>query len=210
MKLQDRRAGVTWDLACITSAPARLSGQQAIEVILVMVEGKAHLNAAGQDWGLLGERRTCLSGLPHCLYVPNGTPGRPRRRTAFWQSALRLVLAGTLPQIGPDTITLTQRSMSARFINNIAMEGEDYADSLLVTSIYASRQLVIYPSRHDEDDFPRITYLEEAYYATNPADGFGFQGCTPMTAFWMKPWLCPTATLSLSPRTPSLWRTARL
>jgi 5-deoxy-glucuronate isomerase len=34
-----------------------------------------------------------------------------------------------------------------------------------------------YPShRHDEDDFPRITYLEETYYhRLNPADGFGIQ-----------------------------------
>jgi 5-deoxy-glucuronate isomerase len=32
------------------------------------------------------------------------------------------------------------------------------------------------PHRHDEDDFPRITYLEETYYhRLNPADGFGIQ-----------------------------------
>ena len=34
-----------------------------------------------------------------------------------------------------------------------------------------------YPShRHDEDDFPRITYLEETYYhRLNPSQGFGVQ-----------------------------------
>ena len=34
-----------------------------------------------------------------------------------------------------------------------------------------------YPShRHDEDDYPRITYLEETYYhRLNPSDGFGIQ-----------------------------------
>jgi 5-deoxy-glucuronate isomerase len=34
-----------------------------------------------------------------------------------------------------------------------------------------------YPShRHDEDDFPRMTYLEETYYhRLNPPQGFGVQ-----------------------------------
>ncbi len=34
-----------------------------------------------------------------------------------------------------------------------------------------------YPShRHDEDDFPQITYLEETYYhRLNPSSGFGIQ-----------------------------------
>ena len=32
------------------------------------------------------------------------------------------------------------------------------------------------PHRHDEDDFPRMTYLEETYYhRLNPAQGFGLQ-----------------------------------
>lgn len=42
------------------------------EVILVMVEGKAALAAAGQDWGVLGERTSVFEKTPpHCLYVPN-------------------------------------------------------------------------------------------------------------------------------------------
>ena len=43
------------------------------EAILVMVEGKAAFNAAGRDWGVLGNRMDVFERAPpHCLYVPNG------------------------------------------------------------------------------------------------------------------------------------------
>jgi 5-deoxy-glucuronate isomerase len=83
-------------------------------------------------------------------------------------------------RIGPDGITLTQQGRGAnrRRINNIAMENEDYGDSLLVTEVFTPvGYWSSYPShRHDEDDFPRITCLEETcYHRLNPADGFGIQ-----------------------------------
>ena len=44
------------------------------EVILVLVEGKAQVHAAGQDWGEMGERMDVFEKTPpHCLYVPNGS-----------------------------------------------------------------------------------------------------------------------------------------
>ena len=44
------------------------------EVILVMVEGKAALKGAGQDWGTLGDRMNVFEKTPpHCLYLPNGS-----------------------------------------------------------------------------------------------------------------------------------------
>jgi 5-deoxy-D-glucuronate isomerase len=42
------------------------------EVILVMVEGKVRLAAAGRDWGVLGERMNVFDKTPpHCLYLPS-------------------------------------------------------------------------------------------------------------------------------------------
>jgi 5-deoxy-glucuronate isomerase len=83
-------------------------------------------------------------------------------------------------RIGPEGIILTERGKgtNTRFINNIAMENEDYCDNLLVTEVFTpAGHRSSYPShRHDEDDFPRITYLEETYYhRLNPSDGFGVQ-----------------------------------
>ncbi|MBT8426033.1 MAG: 5-deoxy-glucuronate isomerase [Silicimonas sp.] len=153
------------------------------EVILVVVEGKAAIKGAGQDWGVLGERMDVFEKTPpHCLYLPNGSEWEAEATT---DCVLAVCSApgtgGHAPRrIGPDGITLTERGTgtNTRHINNIAMEAEDYADSLLVTEVFTpAGHWSSYPShRHDVDDFPRITYLEETYYhRLNPASGFGIQ-----------------------------------
>ena len=155
----------------------------ANEVILVMVEGKARIEAAGRDWGVLGERMDVFEKTPpHCLYVPNGQDWRAVAETDCVIAVCAAPGKGghEARRIGPDGITLTQRGKGAntRWINNIAMEAEDYCDSLLVTEVFTpAGNWSSYPShRHDEDDFPRITYLEETYYhRLNPAEGWAVQ-----------------------------------
>ena len=153
------------------------------EIILVMVEGKARIRAAGQDWGELGDRMDVFEKTPpHCLYVPNGEDWTATAATDCTIAVCTAPGKGghKARRIGPDGITLTERGKgtNTRYINNIAMENEDYADSLLVTEVFTpAGHWSSYPShRHDEDDFPRITYLEETYYhRLNPAQGFGIQ-----------------------------------
>lgn len=44
------------------------------EVIMVMVEGKATITGAGQDWGIIGDRMNLFDmTAPHCLDLSNGT-----------------------------------------------------------------------------------------------------------------------------------------
>jgi len=153
------------------------------EVMLVMIEGRASFHAAGRDWGVLGERMNVFEKIPpHCLYLPNGENWQAKAITNCTIAVCAAPGQGrhTPRRIGPDGITLTQRGKDAntRYINNIAMEAEDYCDSLLVTEVYTpAGNWSSYPShRHDEDDFPRVTYLEETYYhRLNPATGFGIQ-----------------------------------
>lgn len=153
------------------------------EVILVMVEGKAAVSAAGRDWGTLGARMSVFEkSPPHCLYVPNGADWHAAAETECVIAVCSAPGRGghAARRIGPEGITLTERGRgtNTRHINNIAMENEDYADSLLVTEVFTpAGHWSSYPShRHDEDDFPRITYLEETYYhRLNPASGFGIQ-----------------------------------
>ncbi|MBD8555150.1 5-deoxy-glucuronate isomerase [Rhizobium sp. CFBP 8762] len=153
------------------------------EVMIVLVEGKAAINAAGQDWGILGERMDVFEKTPpHCLYVPNGEHWTAQARTDCTIAVCSAPGKGGHParRIGPDGISLTERGKgtNTRYINTIAMENEDYCDSLLVTEVFTpAGHWSSYPShRHDEDDFPRITYLEETYYhRLHPADGFGIQ-----------------------------------
>lgn len=153
------------------------------ELILVIVEGKATIEAAGQDWGEMGDRASVWEKTPpHALYVPNDSNWSA---TATSDCVIAVCSAPgngghKVQRLGPDGIQLETRGkgVNTRYINNIAMEGRDVADSLLVTEVFTPNgHWSSYPShRHDEDNYPEITYLEETYYhRINPADGFGIQ-----------------------------------
>jgi len=153
------------------------------EVILVLVEGKARLSGAGQDFGELGERLSVFERLPPaCVCIPNGADWRAEATTDCVLAVCSAPGMGGhgAAVIGPDGITLEARGKGAntRYIHNIAMENRDVADSLLVTEVFTPQgNWSSYPPhRHDEDNFPDMTYLEETYYhRLNPAQGFGFQ-----------------------------------
>lgn len=166
-----------------------VSGEQARgyltnrETILVLVEGRARLTADGKDLGELGARLNVFERLaPHCLYLPPGTSWQAFATTPCTLAVCTAPSAGGRPVqiIGPDGITLQTRGSdtNTRYINNIAMEDRDVADSLLVTEVFtpAGHWSSYPPHRHDEDDFPNLTYLEETYYhRLNPSTGFGIQ-----------------------------------
>jgi len=153
------------------------------EVILVLVEGKAKVTGGSKDFGELGERMNVFEKTPpHCVYVPAGSQWLA---TAMTDLTLAVCTAPAMPGreaqvIGPDGIALVERGKGAntRYIYPIAMEDRDVADALLVTEVFTpSGNWSSYPPhRHDEDNFPEMTYLEESYYhRLNPAQGFGFQ-----------------------------------
>ena len=153
------------------------------EVILVLVEGKARISAGGIDLGEMGDRISVFEKTaPHCAYVPGGTDWSGEATTDCVLAVCTAPALGDYPvqRLGPDGIELTQRGkgQNTRFINNIAMEGRDVAGSLLVTEVFTpAGNWSSYPShRHDEDDYPNMTYLEETYYhRLNPSQGFGVQ-----------------------------------
>ena len=153
------------------------------EAILVIVEGKAQITASGQDWGVMGARMDVFERTPpHCLYVPNSDTWEAVATTDCTLAVCRAPGKGghKAQRLGPEGIELTPRGKgtNTRYVNNIAMEARDVADSLLVTEVFTpAGHWSSYPShRHDEDDFPRMTYLDETYYhRLNPAQGFGIQ-----------------------------------
>jgi 5-deoxy-glucuronate isomerase len=153
------------------------------EVMLVLVEGKARIEAAGQGWGEMGDRMDVFEKTPpHCLYVPNGERWSATATTRCTLAVCAAPGKGghKAQRLGPDGIELTPRGkgQNTRYINNIAMEAREVCDSLLVTEVFTpDGNWSSYPShRHDVDNFPEITYLEETYYhRLNPAQGFGIQ-----------------------------------
>lgn len=96
------------------------------EVILVMVEGKASIQGAGQDWGVLGDRMDVFEKTPpHCLYLPNGSEWTATAKTACTVAVCSAPGTGGHParRIGPDGITLTERGkgVNTRYINNLSL-----------------------------------------------------------------------------------------
>lgn len=162
----------------------QVSGQTADrEVILVLVEGKAEITVGSQSFGELGDRMDVFErSPPHCVYAPNDCNWRAQATSACTLAVCSAPGKGAhkAQVIGPTGITLEERGTgtNTRFINNIAMEGRDVADSLLVTEVFtpAGHWSSYPPHRHDEDDYPNMTYLEETYYhRLNPPQGFGVQ-----------------------------------
>ena len=153
------------------------------EVILVLVEGKAHLTAGGHDFGLMGDRMDVFEATPpHCLYVPGGSDWVAVADTVCTLAVCTAPAMGDYKaqKLGPIGIAQVTRGKDAntRYIHPIAMEDRDVAGSLLVTEVYtpAGHWSSYPPHRHDEDDFPNMTYLEETYYhRLNPSQGYGHQ-----------------------------------
>ena len=153
------------------------------EAILVLVEGRADIVAAGKSFGEMGARMTVFERTPpHAVYVPNGADWEVRATTDCTLAVCTAPGRGAHPvrSLGPEGIATVERGKGAntRYINDIAMENRDVADSLLVTEVFTPPgNWSSYPShRHDVDDFPNITCLEETYYhRLDPAQGFAFQ-----------------------------------
>lgn len=169
-----------WRLAAGESATGATGDR---EVILVLVEGSARIRGAGQDFGVLGHRMSVWEGSPPAaLYLPGGCDWEALAETPCVLAVCSAPMRGghKAQVIGPEGIGRVTRGKGAntRHIHPIAMEERDVAGSLLVTEVFtpAGNWSSYPPHRHDEDDFPRMTYLEETYYhRLNPAQGYGHQ-----------------------------------
>jgi 5-deoxy-glucuronate isomerase len=150
--------------------------EEGRETCIVVLTGTCDLTAGDVSGRALG-RSGVFDGPPTALYVPPGTAW-----TAEGEADLALCTApaeGRMPPRLLTTPTLLTRGEGTeeRRIANILMEDED-AESLLVTEVITPRgHWSSYPPhKHDTDDPPRETYLEETYYhRLRPEGGFAFQ-----------------------------------
>ena len=151
------------------------------ESCVVFLAGSGHVSAGGREWPDAGVRASVFDGPPAALYVP------PRTAWAV-EAAAELELAvctapaerGAEPRLlAPGDVRHESRGSGgeAREIDHILMEDEP-AESLLVTEVVtpAGHWSSYPPHKHDIDDPPRETYLEETYYhRMREANGFAFQ-----------------------------------
>ena len=152
------------------------------EVCLVFVTGKGKVKANGEDLGVLGERMSPFEGKPWSVYVPDGSNWSVTAETDIELAVCSAPgLGGGLPVrvIAPDSLgqEVRGKGTNTRYVTNILPEGEP-ADSLLVVEVITpgGHTSSYPPHKHDQDNLPAESYLEETYYhRLNPPQGFAFQ-----------------------------------
>ena len=158
---------------------ARTEGREAC---LVFVTGKGKASAGGKDLGLLGERMSPFDGKPWSVYVPEGSEWSVSADTDLELAVCSAPgLGGGHPVgvIAPETLGQETRGKgtNTRYVTNILPEGQP-ADSLLVVEVITpgGHSSSYPPHKHDQDNLPAESYLEETYYhRLNPPQGFAFQ-----------------------------------
>jgi 5-deoxy-glucuronate isomerase len=152
------------------------------EVCLVLVSGKAEVEAGNTDFGEIGQRMSPFEGEPFAVYAPAGVDWAVRATTALELAvcsspgvpelyAPRLIPPGTHPQI------IRGKGSNTRHVTNILPE-TDAAHSLLVVEVITpnGNTSSYPPHKHDTDNLPAESLLEESYYhRLNPPQGFALQ-----------------------------------
>ncbi len=148
------------------------------EICLVLVSGRAAISADGRDFGTLGGRKNPFEGSPWAVYVPANSSWQVVAEGACELAICSSPAKGGLPArvISPDEVGQETRGegSNTRYVRNILPDTAPAESLLVVEVITPGGNWSSYPPhKHDTDDYPRETYLEETYYH-RLARGSGF------------------------------------
>jgi 5-deoxy-glucuronate isomerase len=148
------------------------------ETCVVVLSGCVDLGAEGSEWRGLG-RDSVFDGPPTALYVPPGAEWWAEGEAELAVCTAPASSGAGLRLLPPDRVRHESRGEGgeSREIDHILMADEP-AESLLVTEVItpAGHWSSYPPHKHDTDDPPRETYLEETYYhRMSEPGGFAFQ-----------------------------------
>jgi 5-deoxy-glucuronate isomerase len=140
------------------------------EVCVVMLSGQADITFRDHEWRDVGSRKSVFDGPPEAVYAPPGAPivvtaSRDTCEIALcWAPADRGVEPALLPAAA---VKPFQRGSgpTQRTIHDILMLDKP-AERLLVTEVLTpgGGWSSFPPRKHDTDDLPRESPLEEIYY----------------------------------------------
>jgi 5-deoxy-glucuronate isomerase len=152
------------------------------EACVVVIAGRCAVRVGEHGWPQVGGRVSPFDGLPHAIYAPPGVTVEIAAQSGDVEIAI-----GSAPakrgeparHIRPSDVRREVRGMGnmERTINHILME-DAAAESLLVTEVVtpAGNWSSYPPHKHDTNDPPRETQLEETYYhRLRDARGFAVQ-----------------------------------
>ncbi|OKB66362.1 5-deoxy-glucuronate isomerase [Serratia marcescens] len=152
------------------------------ELCLVLVAGIASVATRRAEYPHIGKRMSPFERTPpYAVYVPHHDRIDVRAETDLELAVCSAPGSGHLPSrlITPADIGVERRGKgrNQRLVHNILPDSEP-ADSLLVVEVYTDEgNTSSYPShKHDREDSPDETYLEETYYhRIQPEQGFCMQ-----------------------------------
>jgi 5-deoxy-glucuronate isomerase len=147
-----------------------------------MLSGIADITVDSESFEAVGERMSVFEKIaPHAIYTTNGSRSTITATTAVELAVCEAPGHGNHKTrwIKPADMSREVRgeSTNTRHVCNILPQDEP-ADSLLVVEVITpSGNWSSYPPhKHDTDNIPDESYLEETYYhRLNPSQGFCFQ-----------------------------------
>lgn len=152
------------------------------EVCLVLLSGKANVKTKDHKFNDIGKRMSVFEKIPpYAVYVTINDNYEVEALTDLELAVCASPGKGTFETrlIAPEDVKQSDRGEGKmqRRIHDILPEGKD-ADSLLVVEVFTpdGNTSSYPPHRHDRNNLPHETYLEESYYhEINPEQGFAFQ-----------------------------------
>jgi 5-deoxy-glucuronate isomerase len=154
----------------------------ARERCIVVLSGTVSVRAGAEVWKAIGERASVFEDrAPYSLYLPRGMAASVEAHTAceIGVASAPASASRNARLIEPSTMKRFSRGSGAntRYVCDILPETEA-ADSLLVVEVRtpSGHSSSYPPHKHDTDNPPEETSLEETYYhRLSPAQGFVFQ-----------------------------------
>lgn len=172
---------VGFDLWKLKTAGVAVGSDPKQETCLVFISGKGQLKMGETNYGVIGERMSPFDGDPWSAYVPAGMTWSVKAEGDVTLAVCTAPARGRLPEriIPPVGLAKETRGKgnNIRHVTNILPEW-DKAESLLVVEVVtpAGNTSSYPPHKHDEDNLPHESLLEETYYhRLKPAQGFAFQ-----------------------------------
>ncbi len=153
--------------------------EEGREACLVILSGTVSIDAGGETLEGLGGRKSVFDGAATSVYLPAGTDYRIRAADAAEVAICTApgTGAGQIRVIRSDQVEVRGKGSNTRHVRNILAD-TDAAESLLVVEVITpgGNWSSYPPHKHDQDAFPKETFLEETYYhRLSPPQGFAFQ-----------------------------------
>jgi 5-deoxy-glucuronate isomerase len=140
------------------------------ELCVILLSGKASVFTKKKSWEKIGKRMSVFEQIaPYAVYVPSDDHVNIIANTALEVAICSAPGKGTYEArlISPDDIAVETRGTGdmQRQINNILPESAK-ADSLLIVEVFTpnGNWSSYPPHKHDQNNLPDETYLEETYY----------------------------------------------